>query len=106
MSDTFPCPRIHDATAAEDHAMGFIDFRTTIAPHSSRLLTTIIRLAIMTAAGIILLTMVLVGFFVVLPLMLIGGAASYFYLRRRAHQTRQRPQAEVIDAEYTVIDHR
>ncbi|KLK89710.1 hypothetical protein AA309_29790 [Microvirga vignae] len=87
--------------------MDFIGLRTTIAsPHASRLLTTIIRLAVMTAAGIILLTMVLVGFFVVLPLMLVGGIASYFYLRRRVRRTRQRPQAEVIDAEYTVIDHR
>ncbi len=89
--------------------MDFIGHRTTTTrPHSSRFLATVVRLAIMAAAGAILLALVLVGFLVVLPLMLVGGVASYFYLRRRVRQARrqQRPDVEVIDAEYTIIDHR
>ncbi|WP_134494684.1 hypothetical protein [Microvirga pakistanensis] len=89
--------------------MDFIGHRTTTTrPHSGRFLATLVRLAIMAAAGAILLALVLVGFLVVLPLMLVGGVASYFYLRRRVRQARrqQRPDVEVIDAEYTIIDRR
>lgn len=88
--------------------MNFNDPRITNAgPTPNRLLATVIRLALMAAAGMIVLAVVLVGFFVVLPVMLVGGIASYFYLRRRVNQARrQRPGAEVIEAEYTIIEHR
>jgi hypothetical protein len=78
----------------------------TASTPSGWLLATIVRLAILTAAGAALLAMVLVGFFAVLPLMLIGGIASYFYLRRHLRQAQQHSRNDVIDAEYTVIDHR
>jgi hypothetical protein len=56
------------------------------------------------AAGIALLAMMLIGLFVVLPLLLAGGTALYFYLRRRVRRAPNRPQDDVIDAEYTVIE--
>ncbi|PVE24207.1 hypothetical protein DC522_12075 [Microvirga sp. KLBC 81] len=85
--------------------MDFTVFRTTAPAYSGRLLATLIRLAVLTAAGAVLLALVLVGFFVVLPLMLAGGIASYFYLRRRVRRARQRARNDVIDAEYKVIEH-
>ncbi|MPR06165.1 hypothetical protein [Microvirga tunisiensis] len=84
--------------------MHFITFRTVPSSPSGGLLTILIRLALLAAAGIALLTMVLVGFFVVLPVMLIGGCASYFYLRRRIRRSRQHSHDGVIDAEYTIVD--
>jgi hypothetical protein len=86
--------------------MDFTGFRTTTPACSGRLLATVIRFAVLTAAGVVLLALVLVGFFVVLPLMLAGGIASYFYLRRRVRQARQCSRDDVIDAEYTIIEHR
>ncbi|MBQ0821920.1 hypothetical protein KBI52_17145 [Microvirga sp. HBU67558] len=87
--------------------MDYIAFRTTTGPKpADRLLAIVIRLAVLAAAGAVLLALVLVGFFVVLPLMVIGGIASYVYLRRRVHQAQQRSQSGVIDADYTVIIHR
>lgn len=87
--------------------MDYIAFRTTIGPKpADRLLAIVIRLAILAAAGAVLLTLVLVGFFVVLPLMAVGGIASYVYLRRRVRQAQQRSPSGVIDAEYTIIDGR
>jgi cytochrome bd-type quinol oxidase subunit 2 len=65
-----------------------------------------IRLMVLAAAGVALLVVMLIGFFVVLPLVLAGGIASYFYLRRRLRQAPHRSRDGVIDAEYTVIDHR
>jgi hypothetical protein len=107
MSDFFSCPCATNATAIEDPIMDFTAFRTTTTSiHSGRPLATLIRLAVLAAAGVALLAMALVGFFVVLPLMLAGGIASYFYLRRRLRQAQQRSRNDVIDAEYTVIDHR
>jgi Flp pilus assembly protein TadB len=107
MSDFFSCSCATNATALEDPIMDFTAFRTTTTSvHSGRLLATLIRLAALAAAGVALLAMALVGFFVVLPLMLVGGIASYFYLRRRLRQARQRSRNDVIDAEYTVINHR
>ncbi len=82
-------------------------FRTTrTSPPSGRLLPTVIRLLVLTAAGVALLAVLLIGFFVVLPLVLAGGIASYFYLRRRLRQAQHRSRDSVIDAEYTVIDRR
>lgn len=86
--------------------MDFITFRTTAPASSGRFLATLIRLAVLTAAGAVLLALILVGFFVVLPLMLAGGIASYFYLRRRVRRAQQRSRDDVIDAEYTVIERR
>jgi len=79
---------------------------TTTATPSSRLLATVIRLTVLTAAGVALLAVMLIGFFVVFPLVLAGGIASYFYLRRRLRQAQHRSRDGVIDAEYTVIDRR
>ena len=80
-------------------------FRTTrTSTPSGRLLPTVIRLMVLTAAGVALMAVMLIGFFVVLPLVLAGGVASYFYLRRRLRQAQHRSQDGVIDAEYTVID--
>jgi hypothetical protein len=85
--------------------MHFITFQTASASaRSGGILALLIRLALLAAAGIILLTMVLVGFFVILPVMLVGGFASYFYLRHRIRRARQHAQDEVIDVEYTIID--
>jgi membrane protein implicated in regulation of membrane protease activity len=82
-------------------------FRTTTASTpSGRLLPTVIRLMVLTAAGVALLAVMLIGFFIVLPLVLAGGIASYFYLRRRLRQAQHRPRDGVIDAEYTVIERR
>jgi len=86
--------------------MDFTADRTTRSIHSGRFLATLIRLVLLAAAGIALLTVVLVGFFIVFPLMLAGGIASYFYLRRRVRRAQQRSGNDVIEAEYTVIDHR
>ena len=82
-------------------------FRTnTTSTPSGRLLPPVIRLMVLTAAGVALLAVLLIGFFVVLPLMLTGGIASYFYLWRRLRQAQHRSRNGVIDAEYTVIDRR
>jgi hypothetical protein len=84
--------------------MHFITFQPVPASSSGGLLTILIRLALLAAAGIALLTMVLIGFFVVLPVMLVGGFASYFYLRHRIRRARQHAHDGVIDAEYTIVD--
>ena len=85
--------------------MDYIAFRTTTGPKpTDGLLALVIRLAVLAAAGAVLLTLILVGFFVVLPLMVIGGIASYFYLCRRVRQMQQRSRSRVIDGEYRVID--
>ena len=82
-------------------------FRTTrTSTPSGRLLPTVIRLMVLTAAGVALMAVMLIGFFVVLPLVLAGGVASYLYLRRRLRQAQHRSRDGVIDAEYTVIDRR
>ena len=82
-------------------------FRTTrTSPPSGRLLPTVIRLMVLTAAGVALMAVMLIGFFVVLPLVLAGGVASYFYLRRRWRQAQHRSRPGVSDAEYTVSAHR
>jgi len=87
--------------------MDYITFRTTAGPKpTDRLLAIVIRLALLAVAGAVLLSLLLIGFFVVLPLMVIGGVASYFYLRRRVRQAQRRARSGVIDADYTVIDHR
>jgi len=87
--------------------MDYITFRTTAGPKpTDRLLVIVIRLALLAVAGAVLLSLLLIGFFVVLPLMVIGGVASYFYLRRRVRQAQRRARSGVIDADYTVIDHR
>ena len=90
--------------------MNHAAFRIGAATVRSRgLLPTIARVAIALAVGTALLAMILVGLFVILPLLLLGGAASYFYLRRRMRQMRpapRRPPDDIIDAEYTIIDHR
>ncbi len=77
---------------------------TTTSPPSGRLLTAVLRVLIVTAAGVALMAVMLIGLFVVLPLVLAGGIASYFYLRRRLRQAQHRSRDSVIDAEYTVID--
>jgi len=90
--------------------MDYAAFRIGAANARSRgLLPTIARIAIALAAGIALLAMTLVGLFIVLPLLLLGAAISYFHIRRRIRQARPAPRRtpdDVIDAEYTVIDHR
>jgi hypothetical protein len=67
-----------------------------------------IRLVVLTAAGLALLTITLIGLFVVLPLVLVGSIALYLYARRRLRQFQagQRSRGGVIDTEYTVINHR
>jgi membrane protein implicated in regulation of membrane protease activity len=79
--------------------------RTTNTP-SGGFLSILVRMVAVAAAGVALLAMMLIGLFVVLPLLLAGGTALYFYLRRRVRRARNRPQDDVIDAEYTVIDRR
>jgi hypothetical protein len=107
MSDFFSCLCAYERDRNWGSIMDYIAFRDTTVPnYADRLLATIIRLAVLAAAGAVLLTLALVGFFVVLPLMLTGGIASYFYLRRRVRQAQQRSRNGVIDAEYTVIDRR
>jgi Flp pilus assembly protein TadB len=81
----------------------------TSRPHRAgpgRLWGAMLRLAVLISAALALLAITLVGLFVVLPLLLVGGMALHFYLRRRLQQPRQRPADGVIDAEYTVVDHR
>ncbi|MCB5176890.1 hypothetical protein [Microvirga lenta] len=64
------------------------------------------RLIVLACAAAALLAVLLIGLFVVLPLMLAGGIALRIYLRRRMRQAQQRPKDGVIDAEYTIIEHR
>jgi Flp pilus assembly protein TadB len=91
----------------EDPTMDSAASRTnTASTPSGRLLPTVIRLMVLTAAGLASLAVLLISFFVVLPLVLAGGVASYFYLRRRLRQAQHRSRDGVIDAEYTVIDRR
>ncbi|ANY77364.1 hypothetical protein BB934_03270 [Microvirga ossetica] len=74
---------------------------------SGRVWAPMMRLAGLFLAGAVLLTIMLVGLFIVLPVMLIGGIALSFYLRRRLRRAQRRqPEDGVIDAEYTVIEHR
>jgi Flp pilus assembly protein TadB len=58
------------------------------------------------AAAAALLIIVLVGLIIVLPLALLGGLAMYVYLRRRLRKQKQKPNNDVIDADYTVIERR
>jgi len=69
--------------------------------------TPMIRLAGLFLAAAALLALMIVGLFLVLPVMLVGGFALSFYNRRRLRRA-QRSQSRhgVIDAKYTVIDHR
>ena len=69
---------------------------------------SMIRLVVLAAAGLALLTITLIGLFVVLPLVLVGSIALYLYARRRLRQFQagQRSRDSVIDVEYTVINHR
>ncbi len=67
-------------------------------------LSALVRVLAVAAAGIALVAMMLIGLFVLLPLLLAGGTALYLHLRRRARQTRDRRADGVIDAEYTIID--
>ncbi|MFC1459314.1 hypothetical protein ACETIH_21935 [Microvirga arabica] len=65
------------------------------------------RLAGLLLAGAVLLAVIFVGLFIVLLVMLIGGIALSFYLRRRLRQALRRQREDgVINAEYTVNDHR
>lgn len=80
--------------------------RTTINARSGGLLSILVRILATAAAGIALLAMILIGLFVLLPLLLAGGAALYIYLRRRVRRARNRPQDDVIDVDYTIIEHR
>ena len=75
---------------------------------AGRFWRSMIRLGVLAAAGLALLTITLIGLFIALPLMLVGGIALYFYVRRRLRQFQagQRPRDGVIDGEYTIIDHR
>jgi Flp pilus assembly protein TadB len=65
-----------------------------------------LRLAVLISAALALLAITLVGLFVVLPLLIVGGIGLHFYLRHRLRQARRHPADGVIDAEYTVVDHR
>ncbi|WP_262269220.1 hypothetical protein [Microvirga yunnanensis] len=67
-------------------------------------LSVLVRVLAVAAAGIALVAMMLIGLFVLLPLLLAGGTALYLHLRRRARQNRDRRADGVIDAEYTIID--
>jgi fatty acid desaturase len=75
---------------------------------AGRFWRAMIRLGVLVAAGLALLTITLIGLFVVLPLVLVGSVALYLYVRHRLRrvQAAQRPRDGVIDAEYTVVDHR
>jgi membrane protein implicated in regulation of membrane protease activity len=73
-------------------------------PHSSGFLAILMRLLAVAAVGIAMLAIVLVGLFVVLPLLFVGGTALYFYLRRRVRRAQSRPQDDIIDAEYTIVE--
>jgi len=66
-----------------------------------------IKLAVFVFAALAVTAIMLVGLFIVLPVMLVGGIALHFYIRRKLRQAQQRHRDDgVIDAEYTVIEHR
>jgi len=69
-------------------------------------LPQLVRALAVIAAGIALLAGIAVGLLLVLPLMLAGGIGLYVFLRRRMRQARRRSRDGVIDAEYTIIEHR
>jgi 4-hydroxybenzoate polyprenyltransferase len=72
-----------------------------------RVWTPMIRLAGLLLAAATFLAMMIIGLFLVLPIMVVGGLALAFYIRRQLRLAqRRRPQERVINAEYTVIDHR
>jgi membrane protein implicated in regulation of membrane protease activity len=75
---------------------------------AGRFWRSMIRFLVLATAGLALLTITLIGLFVVLPLVLVSSIALYLYVRRRLRrvQARQRSRDGVIDAEYTIIDHR
>lgn len=87
--------------------MDYAVFRTrTITTHSGGVLSFLMKMLAVAAAGVALLATMLIGLFVVFPLLLAGGTALYFYARRRVRRARPHPQDGVIDAEYTIIEHR
>ncbi|EIM24647.1 hypothetical protein [Microvirga lotononidis] len=87
--------------------MEYVVFRSRpTPPRSSGFLTLLVRLLALAAAGIAMLAIVLVGLFVVLPVLFVGGAALYFYLRRQMRRAQSRPQDDIIDAEYTIVERR
>ena len=71
-----------------------------------QLWSALLRLAMFITAALALLAITLIGMFIVLPLLLFGGIALHFYLRYQTRQSQRRSADSVIDAEYTVIDHR
>ena len=87
--------------------MDYVVFRSRpTAPRGGGLLSILLRLVALAAAGIAMLAIVVVGLFVVLPVLFVGGAALYFYLRRRVRRAQTRPQDGIIDAEYTIVERR
>jgi Flp pilus assembly protein TadB len=68
--------------------------------------SAMLRLSVLITAALALLAVTLVGLFVVLPLMIAGSIALSFFLRRRLRRAQRRPMDGVIDADYTVIEHR
>lgn len=87
--------------------MDYAVFRTrTITTRSGGVLSFLVKMLAVAVAGIALLAMMLIGIFVVFPLLLAGGTALYFYARRRVRRAQPPPQDGVIDAEYTIVEHR
>jgi len=85
--------------------MGYAGRRASIG--FGRVWIFIMRLAGLFMAVAVLLAVMFVGLFVVMPFMLVGGIALSFYLRRRLRRAQRRPSEDgVIEAEYTVIEHR
>jgi apolipoprotein N-acyltransferase len=105
MSDTSLALAPTSAPATGGSIVDYVVFRTrTTSTRSGGFLSILVWMLAVVAAGIALLAMMLIGLFVVLPLLLAGGTALYFYLRRRVRRAPNRPQDDVIDAEYTVIE--
>lgn len=88
--------------------MDYAAFRTGTKTNtrSTGFLAILVRILAVAAAGIALLAMMVIGLFVLLPLLLAGGTALYVYLRGRVRRARNRRQDDVIDADYTIIEHR
>jgi hypothetical protein len=105
MSDASLALAPTSAPATGGFIVDYVVFRTrTTSTRSGGFLPVLVRMFAVLAAGIALLAMMLIGLFVVLPLLLAGGTALYIYLRRRVRHAQSRPQDDVIDAEYTVIE--
>ena len=105
MSDTSLALAPTSAAATGGSILDYAVFRTrTTTTRSGGLLSFLVRMVALAAAGFALLAIMLIGLFILLPLLLAGGTALYLYLRRRVRRAQSRQQDGVIDAEYTIVE--